>query len=123
MALPINHPLHEVEVLGALTNVSSSSVVSLHAPFTGRIVKLGAIIGSTAATGDATLTTNINGTAITGGVITVVQTASTVGQVFTATPTALNVVKEDDSIGVVVTGSATLGGPCIVFAKIRQGTN
>lgn len=123
MALPVNHPLHEVEVFGQLANVSSTSVVSLHAPFTGRIVKVGAVIGATAATGDATLTTNINGTAITGGVITVIQTSSTVGQVFTAVPTAANVVKEDDSIGVVVTGSGTLGGPVTVFAKIRQGGN
>lgn len=122
MALPVNHPFHEQEVTAFLTSVSSTSICTLHAPFQGRVIKVGAQLAQGSTTADATLTTNINGTAITGGVITVTQSGSAAGSTFTATPTAANTVNEDDAIGVVVTGSGTGGGPVTVFAKVRRGT-
>ena len=122
MPLQVSHPLQEVEVYGQLASVSSTSVLSMHAPFQGRVIKVGAVLGAAASTADATLTTNIAGTAITGGVVTVTQAASAAGSTFTATPTGANTCNEDDPIGVVVTGTGTAGGPVTVFAKIRRGT-
>lgn len=123
MPLQQTHPLQEVEVYGQLASVvANAAALSMHAPFQGRIIKVGAVIGGATTTADATLTTNVAGTAITGGVVTVVQSGSAAGSTFTAVPTAANTCNEDDPINVVVTGTGTGGGPVTVFAKIRRGT-
>ena len=122
MAMQNPHPLNEVMVSGQLLNVSSTSTVSMRAPFQGRVLKVGVTLGSAASTADATVTTKINGTAITGGVVTVTQAASAQGSTFSAVPTAANLVNEDDSIDATVTGTGTAGGPAAVWAVIRRGT-
>jgi hypothetical protein len=124
MPLQSSHPLQEVEIYGQLASVVNTAVLSMHAPFQGRVIKVGAVLSAATAAADATLTTNIAGAAnpITGGVVIVTQSGSAAGSTFTATPTGANTCNEDDPIGVVVTGTGTGGGPVTVFAKIRRGT-
>lgn len=77
------------------------------APVAGRIKKIycATEFASTAGA-DAVATFAINGTSITGGVVTV-PVSSAVGTVVSATPTAANAVAAGDTIRVVIAGSQT----------------
>lgn len=124
MALPTSKPLHITRVSASVPAVVAAATnnVSLSAPFPGRVVQVGVNINQAVATADATCTTDVNGTAMTGGVITVTSAASAKGNSFTATPSALNTVNENDGIGFVFTGSGTAGGVVTVWADVRRGT-
>jgi hypothetical protein len=120
MVLPVNKP-STVDVAWATVNtVSSTSLTATRAPYAGRVIKVGATLAGTTATADATCTTNINGTAITGGqfVITNGSNNTTVSVI----PSGANIVNEDDSIGFVFSGTGTAGGFVTCFAEVRSGT-
>jgi hypothetical protein len=118
MALTTLHPLSEVVINANSTSIGATPIVAYaRAPFRGKIVKVG--LNQTAAvTGTGTLTVAINGTAVTGGVAT--YTAGSAGTHFSAIPTALNFVNEDDVISFTPAGAtgATIAGNC--YAVIRR---
>ena len=120
MALPTFHRFSTRKVYGQAANVSSTSTVSVPAPQRGIITEVGAMLSAAASTADATVTTSIAGTAITGGVITITQSGSAAGSTFTAIPTALRRVAENDEIRFAFSGSGTAGGPVTVWATIRE---
>lgn len=120
MALPVNHPFNEVPVTGSCLDVSTGKAGVIRAPFRGQIVKVGVMVGSVVSTADATCTTSIAGTAITGGVLTITTAASAIGDNFSAVPTAANVCNEDDIIKFAMTGSGTAGGHVHCYAVIRK---
>ena len=118
MALSGTHDLREHVIYAQVENVSSTSVVYARAPFRGSIVKVGVVLSSAASTADATCTTSLAGTNITNGVVTVTQSGSAAGSVFTSTPSAANTCNEDDKIGFTFSGSGTAGGPVTCFAVV-----
>jgi hypothetical protein len=98
----------QVEALAMVhPNVSASGTIYFVAPKAGKIVKAYAAIDGAIATGNATLTGSINGTAITNGVITVVQAGSAAGSSFSCTPSAANLVQEGDVISFAQGGTST----------------
>lgn len=86
---------------------SDAAVVRLAAPFNGKIVQVDAVLNAALATGNATLTTAINGTGVTTGVITTTQSGSAAGNVNSVTPSALNTFSKGDLITVTGGGSST----------------
>jgi len=84
-----------------------SGVSRVRAPARGTIVQISSIIEGTLATGDATLTGRINGTAITGGVLTITQSGSAAGDQDFAIPTAANAVAEGDELSLLCGGTNT----------------
>lgn len=77
------------------------------------------VINGALTTGDATLTTAIAGTGVTGGVITITQSGSAAGDIDTATPTALNRCIKGQLVTVTVGGTndaAVTGNVEIHFA-------
>lgn len=74
-------------------------------PVAGRITAIRSITEGVLTTGDATLTSKINGTGVTGGVITITQSGSAAGDVDLAVPTAANAVTVGDKISLTVGGS------------------
>lgn len=90
-----------------LTTVAGSGSPAYRAvsPFTGLVNKIRANIEAALTTGDATVTTSIAGTGITGGVLTLTQAASAAGDKFSVSPTALNYVTAGDELKAVVTGT------------------
>lgn len=121
MALPKVHRFTNKRLMGSVASVSSTSLIYLPSPISGQVIEVGAVLGSVASTADATVTTNINGTAITTGVVTITQSGSAAGNLFTANPTAARSVVEGDIIGFVFSGTGTVGGPVVVYADIRPG--
>lgn len=75
------------------------------APRAGTITKIYSVIDHALATGNATLTAKIGATAVTNGVVTVVQSGSAAGQVNSATPTANNTFVAGDVLSVTVGGT------------------
>jgi hypothetical protein len=76
------------------------------APVAGTITKIYWVLkGHALATGNATLTGKINGTAITTGLITITQAGSAIGNKGSVSPSALNVVAAGDEIQFLVGGT------------------
>jgi hypothetical protein len=117
MALPELHPLNEAQVMAFTAQIGGTPAPAfVRAPFRGKVLKVG-VVQSAAVTGTSTITTAINGTAITGGALAA--TGGGVGSHFSAVPSGANDVNEDDVISFTpagATGSAT--GHC--YAVIRR---
>jgi hypothetical protein len=80
----------------------------LTAPVGGTISKISSVLGGHAlAVGDATLTSKINGTGVTTGVITITQAASAIGDQDSCSPSALKTVVAGDLIEILVGGANT----------------
>ena len=120
MALPVPHPLDEITI--STTALSCATGVSgvLRAPFRGRVVEVGTALGSVLSTADATCTTSIAGTAITGGAFVITQSGSAIGDLDSAVPTAANACNQDDIVKFAMTGSGTAGGHVYCYAVIRR---
>lgn len=135
MALPIYHDdLREQMVSGAATSVATGVAGVIRAPFKGTITELGTMIGSAVTTADATVTTSIAGTAVTGGSWVITQSGSAIGDLDAAavsgtvangvaansTITAANTCLEGDLIKFAMTGSGAAGGTVHCYAVVRR---
>ena len=135
MALPIAHSFAEVMVSTSCLDCSTGKAGALRAPFKGTIVEIGSMLGSVLATADATVTTSIAGTAITGGAYVHTQSGSAIGDLAAcsvsgivangvtakANITAANTCNEGDFIKFALTGSGTAGGHLHCYAVVRRG--
>ncbi len=108
MALTVNHPTLKEVVVPTTTVADSSGVVSMYgrAPFRGKIVKMGVILGAVVDS-DRVFTGKIGGTAITGGALTVAASGSVAGDNKSLVPTALNLVNEDDVLEIASDGAGS----------------
>ncbi len=135
MALPIYHPIDEVMVSGSALSVLTGVSGVIRAPFKGTVKEIGTMLGSAVTTADATVTTSIAGTAITGGAFVITQSGSAIGDLdaasvsgivgngvaANATITGANTCQEGDLIRFAMTGSGTVGGHVHCYAVIRRG--
>jgi hypothetical protein len=90
-----------------MDDVSTAGSVYVVAPDGGKIIKIQSVIDGTIATDDAAITTEINGTAVTGGAITIAYDGSAAGDVDSTEPTAANSVEEGDVIEIITDGAST----------------
>ena len=89
-------------------NAADAGVITLIAPFDFAIKRIDTVLlGGALSTGDATVTTAIEGTAVTGGVVTIAQSGSAAGDKDSAVPTAANTGEAGDKITLTVGGTAT----------------
>lgn len=106
-------------VAAAVATLVGTPVYRVVAPIAGTIVAIRSVISGALATGDATLTAAIGGTAVTGGVITITQAGSAAGDVDAALPSAANTVAVGDVIGLTVGGTNTASvGASVLFEII-----
>lgn len=129
MALTRNWPL-TLNYLGtSAASVATGQNGYVVAPFKGKIVEAGVVIGSATTTADATVTTSIAGTAVTGGAFVITQSGSAAGNKdYAATGdasanaviTAANIANEGDVIKFAITGSGTGGGPVHCYVKFLK---
>lgn len=122
MALTTNHPLNERVVWAFSRSVGNSAETAYTvSPCRGKVIKVGVVLHAAITTADGTVATTINGTAITGGSITITQSGSAAGSAFSATPTAANTVAEGDYISFPPTGASGTTVGAMFYAIIRQG--
>lgn len=106
MTLTIPRSTGAKEVNTRLDNISAAGTAYVASSKYGKIKAAYAVIDGAIITGNATLQMTINGTNVTNGLITIIQSGSAAGQVFSCTPSALNTVAEGDVIGFVQGGSS-----------------
>jgi hypothetical protein len=103
-----------------MADVSTAGSVYVVAPDAGKIIKISSVLGGAIATADAEITTEINGTAVTGGAITIATTSSAAGDVDSAVPTAANSVLENDVIEIITDGASANTVPVEFTIVIRR---
>lgn len=103
-----------------IADISAAGQAYVAVPAKGKVVEIQTVIHNAITVGDATLTAKINGTAITGGVVTVTQAASAAGDVDSAVPSALNDVQAGDALELETDAGSTTACPCDVTFVIRK---
>ena len=112
--------LNDYFVYGEIADVSTASSTYVAVPDGGKVIKIITALQGAVSGGDAAITFEIGGTAITGGAITVTQSGSAAGDIDTATPTAANEVAEDGSIEMITDGASSNTIKLVVTFVIRR---
>jgi hypothetical protein len=98
---------NDIAVTVTMADVSTASSVWVVAPYACAIKKIYSVINGAIATADAAITTEIGGTAVTGGAITIAYSGSAAGDVDSATPSALNTLTEGQALEIITSGAST----------------
>lgn len=107
MAYPNNHPVSEAYLYTYSPSVGASAVAARQAsPVRGKIIKVWSVLNGAITTADATVAVAINGTAVTGGSITITQSGSAAGDYDEAFPSGANDVNEGDVISFTPSGAS-----------------
>ena len=99
--------LNDYFLHAAIADISTASSTYVAVPDGGKIIKIITALQGAISGGDAAITFEIGGTAVTGGAITVANSGSAAGDIDTAEPTAANVVAEGGSIEMITDGGST----------------
>tara|TARA_R100000008_G_scaffold85216_1_gene74581 strand:- start:887 stop:1234 length:348 start_codon:yes stop_codon:yes gene_type:complete len=99
--------LNDYFIYGEIADVSTASSTFVAVPDGGKIIKIATALQGAISGGNAAITFEIGGTAVTGGAITVAHSGSAAGDVDTAEPTAANSVAEDGTIEMITDGGST----------------
>ncbi len=126
MAYPKNMQLNEVMVTATAPSLTTGTNVAVRVPFRSQLVRTGVVLGSAAATANATIAvayvnagSTLSNSVLGSSVVTVVQSNSFAGQVFTSDPTSQIILDEDAGVTFAVTGSSTSGSPTY-FAIFKE---
>ena len=90
-----------------MADVSTASSVWVTAPTGCKFTGLYSVIDGAIATADAAITTEIGGTAVTGGALTIANSGSAAGDVDSATPSALNTLTAGQALEIITDGAST----------------
>ncbi len=112
--------LNDYFITAKITDISTAGSTFVPIPDGGNVIKILTSIKNAITTGDAALSWEIGGTAITGGGITVAYSGSAAGDVDTAEPTAANRVEEDGTIEMITDGGSSTACECVVTFIIRR---
>ena len=103
-----------------IADISTASSTFVPVPDSGKIIKIITALQGAISGGDAAISFEIGGTAVTGGGITVANSSSAAGDVDTAEPTAANQVEEDGTIEMITDGGSTGAKKLNVTFVIRR---
>jgi len=112
--------LNDYFLHAAIADVSTASSTFVPVPDGGKIIKIITALQGAISGGNAAISFEIGGTAVTGGGITVAHSGSAAGDVDTAEPTAANVVLEDGTIEMITDGGSTGAKKLNVTFVIRR---
>ena len=103
-----------------IADISTASSTFVPVPDSGKIIKIITSLQGAISGGNAGISFEIGGTAVTGGGITVAHSGSAAGDVDTAEPTAANDVQEDGTIEMITDGGSTGAKKLNVTFVIRR---
>ena len=112
--------LNDYFISGRISDISTAGSTFVAVPDGGRIIKIMSVLQGAISGGNAGISFEIGGTAVTGGGITVTQSGSAAGDVDTAEPTAANRVEEDGSIEMITDGGSSTACEWVVTFVIRR---
>ena len=103
-----------------IADISTASSTFVPVPDSGKIIKIITSLQGAISGGNAGISFEIGGTAVTGGGITVAHSGSAAGDIDTAEPTAANDVQEDGTIEMITDGGSTGAKKLNVTFVIRR---
>ena len=112
--------LNDYFVYGEIADISTASSTFVAVPDGGKIIKIATALQGAISGGDAAITFELGGTAVTGGAITVANSGSAAGDVDTAEPTAANDVLENGTIEMITDGASSGAKKLVVTFVIRR---
>lgn len=112
--------LNDYFLTARLDDVSAASSVNIAVPDDGKIIKIISVLGGAITSANSSVTTSINGTAVTGGGFTVAHSGSASGDIDTAEPTAANNVSEGQFITITSDGGSSTTQPLDITVIIRR---
>lgn len=112
--------LNDYFLTAEIADLSTAGNCLMVVPDGGKIIKIMSVIENAITVADATLTAKINGTAVTGGTITVTQSGSAAWDQDSCAPTAANTVQEGDVIEIETDGGSTTACKTAVTVVIRR---
>ena len=112
--------LNDYFVTAEIEDISTASSTFVAIPDGGRIIKIITALQGAISGGNAAISFEIGGTAVTGGGITVAHSGSAAGNVDSAEPTAANRVEEDGSIEMITNGASSNAVKLLVTFVIRR---
>ena len=112
--------LNDYFLTAEIEDVSTASSTFVAVPDGGKIIKIITALQGAISGGNAAISFEIGGTAVTGGGITVAHSGSAAGDVDTAEPTAANDVQEDGTIEMITDGGSTGAKKLNVTFVIRR---
>jgi hypothetical protein len=104
-------------VIDDISTGQSDWVVS---PYGGNIIKIYSVIDGAIGTGDANLSFEIGGVAITDGNIIITQSGSAAGDVDSSTPSALNTISSGQAIECITDGTSTNAVKAVITLVIQR---
>lgn len=113
-------PLNDYFITAEIADVSTAGQCYVVVPDDGEVISIRTVLHNAITVANATLTAKINGTAITGGTITVTQSGSAAGDVDSCTPTGANKVKAGDALELETNGGSTTTAALGVTFHIRR---
>ena len=99
--------LNDYFLTTTIADISTASSTFVAVPDGGKIIKIMTALQGAISGGNAAISFELGGTAITGGGITVAHSGSAAGDVDTAEPTAANEVAEDGTIEMITDGASS----------------
>ena len=112
--------LNDYFIYGEIASVSTASSTFVPVPDGGKIIKIITALQGAITSANAAISFEIDGTAITGGGITVAHSGSAAGDVDTAEPTAANRVEEGGTIEMITDGASTGAKKLCVTFVVRR---
>ena len=112
--------LNDYFITGQIVDISTAGSTFVAVPDGGRIIKIMYVLGGAITSGNAAITFEIGGTAITNAGFTVAHSGSAVGTMDGSTPSALNRVEEDGSIEMITDGNSSGTKTLTVTFVIRR---
>ena len=112
--------LNDYFITAEIEDVSTASSTFVAIPDSGKVVKIITALQGAISGGDAAITFEIGGTAMTNSAITVANSGSAAGDVDTSEPSAANRVEEDGTIEMITDGGSTGTQKLLVTFVIRR---
>jgi len=112
--------LNDYFIYGEIEDISTASSTFVAVPDGGKIIKIITALQGAISGGNAAITFEIGGTAVTNGGITVAHSGSAAGDVDSSVPTAANEVAEDGTIEMITDGGSTGAKKLLVTFVIRR---
>ena len=103
-----------------IADISTASSTFVPVPDSGKIIKIITSLQGAISGGNAGISFEIGGTAVTGGGITVAHSGSAAGDIDTAEPTAANDIQESQAIEMLTDGGSTGANKLNVTFVIRR---
>ena len=112
--------LNDYFLTAEIEDVSTASSTFVTVPDGGKIIKIFSALQGAISGGDAALSFEIGGTAVTGGGITIANSGSAAGDVDSAEPTAANSINEGEAIEMITDGGSTGTAKAVITFVIRR---